>query len=152
MHENNRSGELRGTKEQLSRLARCSTVEFVEAVTELQTSLAADVVFRNDVYTIQNRRMKREFSMREKRSQAGSKSNANRLQKPDTDNDNESLEKVREFARGEGIRMSDAEWFWHKCQGNGWTNGGRPIKDWKATLRSWQRAGYLPSQKREQRQ
>lgn len=41
----------------------------------------------------------------------------------------------------------DAEWFFEKCVGNGWTNGGKPIKDWKATVRSWRAARYLPSQK-----
>jgi hypothetical protein len=55
--------------------------------------------------------------------------------------------KVREFARGEGIGEGDADWFFWKCHANGWCNGGRSILDWKATLRSWNKAGYLPSQK-----
>ncbi len=58
-----------------------------------------------------------------------------------------SSDLVREFARGEGIPDSDADWFFWKCEGNGWTNGGKPIRNWKATLRSWKQAKYLPSQK-----
>lgn len=42
---------------------------------------------------------------------------------------------------------SDATWFFHKCEGNGWTNGGRPIKNWKSTITSWKAAGYMASQK-----
>jgi hypothetical protein len=36
---------------------------------------------------------------------------------------------------------------WDKWQGNGFTNGGKPMKDWRAVLRSWKGYGYLPSQK-----
>ena len=46
-----------------------------------------------------------------------------------------------------GLFPRDAEYFFSKCEGNGWTNGGKPIKDWKATLRAWKAQGYLPSQK-----
>jgi hypothetical protein len=62
-----------------------------------------------------------------------------------------ALYRVRRFSRGEGIVESDADWFFWKCEANGWSNGGKPIQDWKATLRSWQRARYLPSQKRADR-
>ena len=57
------------------------------------------------------------------------------------------LEEVREFAKGEGVSESDADWFFYKCEGNGWTNAGKKIRDWKATFRSWHKARYLPSQK-----
>jgi hypothetical protein len=46
-----------------------------------------------------------------------------------------------------GLIESDGEWFFDKCEGNGWKNGGDPIEDWKATIRAWQKAGYMPSQK-----
>lgn len=42
---------------------------------------------------------------------------------------------------------SDAHWFFWKCEGNGWTNNKQPIKNWRATIRSWKAGGYLPSQK-----
>ena len=58
-----------------------------------------------------------------------------------------SLEEVIEFCSGQAICRDDAEWFWWKCEGCDWTNGGKPIKNWQATLRAWQAAKYLPSQK-----
>lgn len=151
MHEFDRCGELRGTTEELARLARCSTVELTQALTELQNKRAADVLQRNGSWTIANRRMKREADIREKRKQAGSeggsKAQANREQKPDYDTEDEGLSLVREFARGKGVSLLDADWFFFKCVGNGWTNSGQPIRDWKATLLCWFRAGWLPSQK-----
>jgi hypothetical protein len=85
------------------------------------------------------------------RADAASKRGSKPLAKPkqtlDIENEDETLKKIREFARGEGISEIDADWFFWKCQGNGWTNGGRPILSWEATLRSWSRAGFLPSQK-----
>jgi hypothetical protein len=158
MHERNRSGELRGTTDQLARLARCSTVELDQALTDLQTTGAAIVDNRNGIWTVANRRMKREADTREKRqhagSQGGSKAAANREQTPydnDIDDDSTALERVREFARGKGVPETDAEWFFWKGKGNGWTNRGEAIRDWKATLLCWFRAGYLPSQKKGQK-
>lgn len=163
MHEDGRSGELRGTSEQLARLARCSTIELDAALTDLQNNRAAGAEHRNGMWTVTNWRMARDALTREKRSEAGrrggSKTQANREQIPDNDNGNKellfpnncnrntSIEQVIAFARGELIEQIDAEWFYWKCEGNGWKNNGKPILDWKATIRSWKRAGYLPSQK-----
>lgn len=58
-----------------------------------------------------------------------------------------TLEEITAFCRTLGLPASDAESIFHKWEGNGWTNGPRPIKDWQATIRSWKAAGYLPSQK-----
>lgn len=41
----------------------------------------------------------------------------------------------------------DAEYAWEKWEGNGWLNGGKPIKDWKSTVRQWKTGGYWPTQK-----
>lgn len=60
MHQSGRSGELRGTTDQIARLARCSTAELTQALTELQTTGTADVTFRNNDVTVINRLMKRE--------------------------------------------------------------------------------------------
>jgi hypothetical protein len=60
MHQSGRSGELRGTTDQIARLARCSTVELTQALTELQATGTADVTFRNNDVTVINRLMKRE--------------------------------------------------------------------------------------------
>jgi uncharacterized protein YdaU (DUF1376 family) len=51
-----------------------------------------------------------------------------------------------------GLPASDGESVWDKWQGNGFTNGGKPMKDWKAVLRSWKGYGYLPSQKQSKGQ
>lgn len=64
MHEFDQSGKLRGTADQLARFARCTTVEFVQAMTDLQTSMAADVAERNGVYEICNRRMAAAYKIR----------------------------------------------------------------------------------------
>jgi len=57
------------------------------------------------------------------------------------------LDEVILFCEKNGINRSDAEWFFHKCEGNGWTNGGKPIKRWGSTLLAWKLAGHLASQK-----
>jgi hypothetical protein len=155
MHEFNRSGELRGTSDELARLARCSTVELVAALTDLQNKRAADVIQRNGSWTVTNRRMKRDADTRRKKAEAGSKggskAQANREHTPyDIDNDIDpegARKRVREFARGEGIGERDSDWFFFKCEGNGWTNSGKPILDWQATIRSWWRGRFFPSQK-----
>lgn len=58
-----------------------------------------------------------------------------------------ALEAIIEFCRSIDVPQSDAEYYEAKWQGNGYTNGGRAIKDWQATIRSHKAAGYLPSQK-----
>lgn len=57
------------------------------------------------------------------------------------------LQEVKLACAKFGIVESDAEWFWYKCEGNGWTNGGKAIKSWIKTIIAWKLAGYLPSQK-----
>ena len=64
MHERNRSGLITGTREQIARICRCTAVEFDAAITELQTTSAADVTERNGVVTVTCRRMKREADER----------------------------------------------------------------------------------------
>ena len=65
MHELDRLGELSGTREQLARIGRCSTVEITQALTDLQTTGAADVTERNGVFTVVCRRMQRERKSRQ---------------------------------------------------------------------------------------
>lgn len=57
------------------------------------------------------------------------------------------IEEVKLFCAKSGIPESDATALWFKWDGNGWTNGGKPIKKWTSTLISWKNQGYLPSQK-----
>jgi hypothetical protein len=58
-----------------------------------------------------------------------------------------TIEEVVEFAKSIGLPESDGEYLFHKWEGNGWTNGGSPVKNWKATIRSWVKGKFLPSQK-----
>ena len=138
-----------------SGLARLLGMAEGEAKDAIDVLIASGVASREATGAIVNRRMVREEEIRRKRVEAGSKggakTQAKREQTPDIDNDIDSgLERVREFSKGEGICEADADWFYWKGKGNGWTNGGKPILDWKATLRSWAKAGYLPSQKAQQ--
>lgn len=132
----------------LARLLGLTEQETTDAVSCL---LEGGVASLDQNGAIINRRMVREEErrdkLRENASKGGSKTQARREQVPEYESEDEGLLKVGEFARGEGISSDDAAWFFWKCHANGWTNGGRPILDWKATLRSWKRAGYLPSQK-----
>jgi hypothetical protein len=151
LHELDQGGQITANAQQFARLCRCSDVDIHTAIIELQTTNAAEVYERNGIFTVICRRMKRAAELSEKRKQAGSKSAAKREQNPEYDGEDESrgLERVREFARGEGIGQGDADWFFWKGRGNGWTNAGKPMLDWKATLRSWKRGGYLPSQRQQ---
>ena len=58
-----------------------------------------------------------------------------------------SLEEVCAFCIEIGLPESDGQSTFYKWEGNGWTNKGAPIKSWKATIRSWKSANYMPSQK-----
>ena len=62
---------------------------------------------------------------------------------------NPSLEDVKLCCAKTGLPESDAIYFWNKCEANGWTNGGRPIKSWTHTIAAWKAAGYMPSQKNQ---
>jgi len=64
MHQDDRSGELRETVDHLALLARTTTVVMTQALTELQTTGTADVTFRNEMVTVVNRKMKREYKER----------------------------------------------------------------------------------------
>jgi len=151
MHEQDRVGELRGTTEQIARLARCTPVELVAALTDLQTNRAAEVERRNGVYIIINRRMVRDAEERALKaasgSKGGSKTASTRQARPDTDSDSECQNQIEAYCVEIGLPASDGASCFAKWQANGWTNGGQPIRDWKATIRSWKLQGYLPSQK-----
>jgi len=60
-----------------------------------------------------------------------------------------SLEELEKFCLEIGLPATDGEWFFNKCEGNGWLNSGKAIKDWRATIRAWKTAGYLPSSKKK---
>lgn len=56
-------------------------------------------------------------------------------------------EEVITFFISQELPASDGRWFFNKCEGNGWKNGGEPIKDWKRTVIAWKLARYFPSQR-----
>lgn len=64
-HELGRSGQITGTAEQFARLCRCTAADFVAAADELSTTGTATVRKQNDLYTITNRRMRRDYEERE---------------------------------------------------------------------------------------
>jgi hypothetical protein len=64
MHENDRSGVLTGTTDQLSRLGRCPASVLDRTLSELSTSGTAIVSERNGIYSVTNRRMYRESHAR----------------------------------------------------------------------------------------
>lgn len=65
MHELDQSGKITGTVSQLARLARCSEAEMVRALENLTETNAATVTHRNEKVTVENRRMSRDYKLRE---------------------------------------------------------------------------------------
>src|SRR4051812_32125741 len=65
MHQLDLQGVITGTREQLARVGRCSAVELGHALDDLRATNAADVTDRNGIVTVINRRMKREYNLRE---------------------------------------------------------------------------------------
>lgn len=61
----------------------------------------------------------------------------------------ESQEEIEEYLREKGLFPRDAEWLWVKWEGNGWTNQGKKIKDWKRTVTQWHlQRDIFPSDKK----
>jgi hypothetical protein len=61
-----------------------------------------------------------------------------------------SLDEVRLSCQKTGLTDSDAEWFWNKSEGNGWTNGGKKMVSWPHVIAAWKAQGFFPSQKQKQ--
>lgn len=57
-----------------------------------------------------------------------------------------NYEEVNTFCSELNLPTCDSEYLFNHWEGNGWTNGGKPIEDWKRTVRAWKAAGHLPSQ------
>lgn len=58
-----------------------------------------------------------------------------------------SKEEISGYCAEAGLTGSDGSWVFDKWEGNGWKNGGDPIRDWKATVRAWKARRFFPSQK-----
>jgi hypothetical protein len=63
-----------------------------------------------------------------------------------------TLEESISYCTERGLTKEDGEWFFDKCVGCGWTNNKQPIKDWKATVRAWEKIRIFPSQKQQSKQ
>jgi len=72
-------------------------------------------------------------------SKSTSKSNTLKEKK-----ENPTIDEVRVFCKEIGMTESVGDFCFWKWEGNGWTNSGKSIRDWKATIRSWKAAGHLP--------
>ena len=144
-------GQVTGTPGQLSRLCRCDVAEMTAALHDLQANRAANISERDGTYTVICRRMKKASEISLKRQEAGSKGGKQTTKqkqgRPDTDNDIECQKIIEGYCKEIGLPESDGTACFNKWVGNGWTNRGEPIKDWKATIRSWRLQGYLPSQR-----
>lgn len=51
------------------------------------------------------------------------------------------------FVEELGLPKDDGEYFFHKMEATEWKVGGKPIKDWRAQVRSWKAGKFFPSQK-----
>ena len=58
-----------------------------------------------------------------------------------------TMEEVEDYAKDVGATRSDGQVMWDHWEAGGWKRGNQQIKCWKAAFRSWQRQGWLPSQK-----
>jgi hypothetical protein len=58
-----------------------------------------------------------------------------------------TLEELKAYCVEIGLTESDGEWKFDQFEANGWTNNGKPVRDYRAHIRTWKRSGYFPSQK-----
>lgn len=77
-------------------------------------------------------------------SNSNSKSNGNSNISNKEKTEKPTIDDVRIFCKEVGMSESVGDFCFWKWEGNGWTNSGKPIKNWKATIRSWKAAGHLP--------
>ena len=64
MHTSDSGGELSGTLDQLARVARCTSQQLRESLDELENTGTANVTVHNELITVKNRRLQREFKSR----------------------------------------------------------------------------------------
>jgi len=77
-------------------------------------------------------------------SNSTSKSKSNTLREK---KENPTLDEVREFCSSIDLPDSDGDYMFYHWEENGWTNNKKPVLDWRATIRKWKSAKYLPSTK-----
>jgi hypothetical protein len=62
-----------------------------------------------------------------------------------------SEETVVAYCVERGLPQKDGTYMWNHWKANGFTNNGRPIRDWKAEIRAWQTGGFFPSMRQVHR-
>lgn len=161
MHQSGRSGELSSTTEKLARLARCSTAELTQALTELQTTGAADVTFRNNNVTVINRLMKRDAKRRTDTALRVSKHRSNKdVTGEKIEDRSKKIENRESTGRAQGLEGSNlyrkptipdlsevrqvfyqqggteeqAEKFYAKHNATGWYLNNSPIKSFSSLV------------------
>jgi len=136
MHEAGRVGSLCGTCAQLARLARCVPADLALALTDLQTTGAADVTERNGVVTLTNRRMVRDAkkrkdnALRQSKHRSSSDSNAGitSLSPPlyEYETEDEFFSSFPEILKTEEFRTSICQWLNYKrARGENYQPQGR---------------------------
>ena len=58
-----------------------------------------------------------------------------------------TYEEVKALCKTIGLTEDDATYFFENKEANDWTQGNKPLKDWRAAVRSWKAGKYFPSQK-----
>ena len=67
------------------------------------------------------------------------KENINIKEKPTKKFTKPTIEQLKEYCLEQGLDKVDCQKFYDYYESNGWKVGKNPMKDWKATLRNWQR-------------
>ena len=55
-----------------------------------------------------------------------------------------TAEEVEKYAISIGCSPGQGDAFFWKMEGCGWINGGKPVKNWQATITAWHKQGYMP--------
>jgi len=98
------------------------------------------------------------FASLEKHGIKGYPKGIDTLQEKEKEKDTEKEEEPTAKSRGTedefrgyavqiGLKAEDGSYLIDHLKENGWKRGNAPIKDWKATMRKWKAAKWLPSQK-----
>ena len=162
MHELSRSGQLTGTREQLSRIGRCTVTELDQVLVELKTSKTANVNIREGIVNITNRRMLREakarkasrLCMQEKRREEDVNSKLKESEIPSSSSSSSSKNNIKnkrvtithflkptpveisEYSKSIGFNL-DGQKFCDYYEAKGWLVGKSPMKSWQAAVRTW---------------
>lgn len=162
MADDDRSGLITGTREEIARVCRCTAVELDQALAELGTTKTADVTFRNKIVTVVNRRMNREYKVRKCIALRVAKYRVKvacnapetgemldvRDQRLDTKYTHtpragsklipKNLEEVKAWAAMDGVSLETAERFYNHYEGSGWIDkNGNPVINARAKLKTW---------------